>query len=368
MARFKSPSGKRAPAASVAPPPAPSSSAEVSLPGSHQAGARDPQKADWHATQDVDPQKAQKAPNPKGAGLQKTAKRASVDPQNAKATPSVDPQTTAKKQDAVAQATPELQGKQKTPSLQNPQPPQKTAPAERTLKAPKAPKTPRAAKAPKAPVARNPVSAPTPPAPRESKPAETPLRILMVASEAQPFSKTGGLADVSSALSRALGLLGHDVTLFTPRYRGVPPGQHRGNVRALVGGQWYEAELQEVPLGPGARAMLVDCAALYDRAGIYSEHRWDYPDNATRFAFLSIAALEWAASQPQKPDVLHGHDWQAGLLPVYARETPSVFTIHNIAYQGTSRRHGCRDSVCAGTISTSMASSSGIASACSRRA
>ena len=156
----------------------------------------------------------------------------------------------------------------------------------------------------------------------------------MVASEAQPFSKTGGLADVASALSRALGRLGHDVTLVTPRYRGVQPGQRRGSVRAFVAGQWFDAELQEVPLGPGARAMLVDCPPLYDRAGIYAEHQWDYPDNAMRFAFLAIAALEWAAAQPQKPDVLHAHDWQAGLLPVYARETPSVFTIHNLAYQG----------------------------------
>jgi starch synthase len=156
----------------------------------------------------------------------------------------------------------------------------------------------------------------------------------MVASEAQPFSKTGGLADVSRALSRALGRLGHDVTLFTPRYRGVQRGEPRGNVRAFVADQWYDAELQEVPLGPGARAMLVDCGPLYNRGGIYSEHRWDYPDNAARFAFLSIAASEWMASQAQKPDVLHGHDWQAGLLPVYARKTPSVFTIHNIAYQG----------------------------------
>jgi starch synthase len=188
---------------------------------------------------------------------------------------------------------------------------------------------------PKPVTARKTVSATkTPRETRVAKPAETPLRILMVSSEAQPFSKTGGLADVSSALSRALGRLGHDVTLFTPRYRGVQPGQRRGNVRAFIADRWYDAELQEVPLGPGARAMLVDCGPLYDRGGIYSEQRWDYPDNAARFAFLSIAAIEWAASQPQKPDVLHGHDWQAGLLPVYARETPSVFTIHNIAYQG----------------------------------
>ena len=182
---------------------------------------------------------------------------------------------------------------------------------------------------------------------REGGPA---LRILMVSSEAQPFSKTGGLADVATSLSRALGRLGHEVTLFTPRYRGVEAGRRLETIRAFVAGHWLEAELQEVALGRGARAILVDSPALYDRAGIYTEQNADYPDNAVRFAFLSIAALEWAALQQKPPSVLHGHDWQAGLLPVYARrvgpeavrsaqpmvlgQLPAVFTIHNLAYQG----------------------------------
>ena len=168
----------------------------------------------------------------------------------------------------------------------------------------------------------------------------------MVASEAQPFSKTGGLADVAGSLTRALGGLGHDVTLVTPRYRGVPGGQSRGTVRASVAGHWFEAAMLETPLGDNARAVLVDCPPLYDRGGIYAEQHRDFDDNPIRFAFLSIAALEWASSQATPPTVIHGHDWQAGLLPVYARThfsrlwsagdglPPSVFTIHNIAYQG----------------------------------
>jgi starch synthase len=171
----------------------------------------------------------------------------------------------------------------------------------------------------------------------------------MVSSEATPFSKTGGLADVSNALARALGALGHEVTLFTPRYRGVAEGERRDPIRAYVAGEWYEAVLHDVALGPGARAMLVDCPALYDRAGIYAEQHSDYPDNPVRFAFLAIVALEWAAAQAQPPSVLHAHDWQSGLLPVYARrfgpeavqgapivlgDVPTVFTIHNLAYQG----------------------------------
>ena len=174
----------------------------------------------------------------------------------------------------------------------------------------------------------------------------------MVASEAHPFSKTGGLADVSTSLARALGRLGHQVAVFTPRYRGAAPGLE-GNgqtVRAYVAEHWFEAQLIEVPIGPGARAMLVDCPPLYDRAGLYTENNVDYMDNPTRFAFLSIVALEWAAASPMPPAVFHAHDWQAGLLPVYARrfgpeavradtaivlgDAPSVFTIHNLAYQG----------------------------------
>jgi starch synthase len=159
----------------------------------------------------------------------------------------------------------------------------------------------------------------------------------MIASEAAPYSKTGGLADVSTALSRALGRLGHDVTLVTPRYRGIIAGERRYSVRAFVGSQWLDADLYEETLGPGARILFVDCPPLYDRAGLYLEQQTDYPDNPARFGFLSIAALEWAAMQPEPPMIIHAHDWQAGLAPIYARRfggIPVVFTIHNIAYQG----------------------------------
>ena len=111
------------------------------------------------------------------------------------------------------------------------------------------------------------------------------LRIVMVASEAQPFSKTGGLADVTTSLSRALGRLGQEVTVFTPRYRGVEGGTGTPlRIRGFVSERWFEAHLHEVPIGPGARVMLVDCPPLYDRAGIYNENGVDYADNPTRFA------------------------------------------------------------------------------------
>jgi len=159
----------------------------------------------------------------------------------------------------------------------------------------------------------------------------------MVASEAYPFSKTGGLADVSTALSKALGRLGHEVTLITPRYRGMEAGTLVDRARVHVAGFWFDVSFGEVTLGPGARALFLDCPTLYDRAGIYNEHGTDYEDNAVRFGVLGAAAVDWQARQPVPPHIVHGHDWQAGLVPVYLRRAAgpgTVFTIHNLAYQG----------------------------------
>jgi starch synthase len=165
------------------------------------------------------------------------------------------------------------------------------------------------------------------------------LRVLMVASEAQPFSKTGGLADVVTALSSALGRLGHFVTIVTPRYGHTEAGDRRGTVRAWLANQWFEATLFEASLGTTVRAVLLDCPPLYDRPGLYAEDHADYPDNPLRFAFLSKAALEWASRQPEPFSVVHAHDWQTGLVAMYnARRLPSVFTIHNLAFQGVFDR------------------------------
>ena len=88
--------------------------------------------------------------------------------------------------------------------------------------------------------------------------------------------------------------------------------------------------------------MLLDCPELYDRDGIYYNAQGDFPDNAVRYAFLSAAAIEWASQQSLPFDIIHAHDWQGGLAPAYAgaltvrtvRKVPTVFTIHNLAYQG----------------------------------
>ena len=167
--------------------------------------------------------------------------------------------------------------------------------------------------------------------------------ILMIGSEAVPFAKTGGLADVLGALPPALARLGCDVTLVIPRYQGMTSGAPVEQFSVTVGGFTREATFHEGPLRDGARVVSIACDELYGRDALYGPGGTDYPDNARRFAFLARAALEFAARR-ERPAIVHAHDWQAGLVPVYLKSlyaahpvlagTPTVFTIHNLAYQG----------------------------------
>jgi starch synthase len=169
------------------------------------------------------------------------------------------------------------------------------------------------------------------------------VSILMVGSEALPFSKTGGLADVLGALPLALGRLGHRVTLVIPKYRDTQAYGSTLTIRVPPDiGQ--ETRLFDQPLADGVRAILVDRPELYGRESIYGAGE-GYPDNPRRFGFLCRAALEYAIQGPDRFDVVHAHDWQAGLAPVYLRaryaaeprvsSMAAVFTIHNLAYQGS---------------------------------
>jgi starch synthase len=168
--------------------------------------------------------------------------------------------------------------------------------------------------------------------------------ILVITPEATPFAKTGGLADVAGALPLALGRLGHRVTVILPRYRGVPAGTHIGKASVTLGPDRLTATFGEHGVAERLRVVVVGCPELYDRDGLYGAGGEDYGDNARRFAFLSRAALEFIVLTGKRPDVVHGHDWQAGLAPVYAKalaarhpvlaSLPVVFTIHNLSYQG----------------------------------
>jgi starch synthase len=174
------------------------------------------------------------------------------------------------------------------------------------------------------------------------------MHILHVASEVAPYSKTGGLADVLGALPRALAALGHEVTVVTPRYRSVDP-ERFGLARRLrglatpLGGDTVPVGIYEGQASstPRVRVFLVDHKPSFDRDGLYGDAGGDYADNARRFALLGAAALALAAEFGAWPDVVHGHDWQSGPAMLYARRRwsdlrppRSVFTLHNLAFQG----------------------------------
>ena len=169
------------------------------------------------------------------------------------------------------------------------------------------------------------------------------MRILMVASEATPWAKTGGLADVLGALPRALARLGHSVDVVMPRYRGITAGTPTGRLTIALGGRVADAPVFAHE-AEGVRTLFVDQPEYFDRPSLYGEGNRDYDDNPERFAFLARAALDWAGAAAQKYHVVHAHDWQTGLVPVMLATTfrshaalagtPTVFTIHNLAYQG----------------------------------
>lgn len=174
------------------------------------------------------------------------------------------------------------------------------------------------------------------------------MYIVFAASECAPWAKTGGLADVVSALPKTLAKMGHRVSVFLPYYRQVakavpnPPvalpsvtvpfPSYNRFVRILDGGA-----------ADGVQAYFIDCPELFDRESFYATPGGDYPDNAERFGLLSRVTIE-ATKVLGVPDVYHVHDWQTAMLAVMLRSiyyfdpvlrhVPAVLTIHNAGYQG----------------------------------
>ena len=170
------------------------------------------------------------------------------------------------------------------------------------------------------------------------------MRILFVASEGLPFSKTGGLADVVEALPKALVAQGHEVAVLLPRYRGTKAqAVVLPSVTIPLGTRLRFPAIADGGLLHGVRYYFVDDPEYFDRDGIYGESSGDYPDNAERYSELCRAAIE-VAKQVWSPDVIQCHDWQTALLPLLLRtsyandpavkDIPVVFTIHNMGYQG----------------------------------
>jgi starch synthase len=174
-----------------------------------------------------------------------------------------------------------------------------------------------------------------------------PLKVLFVASEVDPFRKTGGLADVAGALPKALERRGIDVRVVMPLYQGIAWHQLDRLDGMVNVPMWWGTARTAVRLGhlPGSQVPIyfLEYNRYFDRPYLYGPPGAAYPDNLERFTFLSRGALEVSKALGFLPDVVHAHDWQAALCPVYLNTiewaqplhaSASVFTIHNMAYQG----------------------------------
>ena len=170
------------------------------------------------------------------------------------------------------------------------------------------------------------------------------MNVIMATPEAFPYAKTGGLADMAGTLAKELSKLKVQMLLFMPFYRTVKerftPEKLDRSFEVEIGGQRISGELYR-----DGNTIFIGCDRFYDRPELYGTPSGDYPDNPQRFIFFSRAVFEAARLLDFKPDIIHCHDWQAGLIPLflkmfYRKNVPffagakSVLTIHNMGYQG----------------------------------
>jgi starch synthase len=172
------------------------------------------------------------------------------------------------------------------------------------------------------------------------------VRILFVTSEVARYAKTGGLADVSAALPKYLLSAGHEVRVVMPLYsrvdlKGASVEPVLRDLDVTIAARTYRVSIVRAQRGTDAPVHLVDCPPLYQRAGLYTQD----PDEHLRFLVLQRAALDLCQRLQWAPDIVHGNDWQCGLIPlalkvryswddrVFAR-TRTLLTIHNLNYQG----------------------------------
>jgi len=173
------------------------------------------------------------------------------------------------------------------------------------------------------------------------------MKILFVASEVYPLIKTGGLADVAGALPFALAALGHDVRIMLPAYPQALDSIEKGGETFSLDDPFRISEMrliEGVMPGSDMKLLMLDCPPLFARAGgpYQRDDGEEWPDNDIRFAALSYAAASLANPDNAvgwQPDIIHANDWQTGLVPAYLefqgnRSVKSVFTIHNLQYQG----------------------------------
>ena len=178
------------------------------------------------------------------------------------------------------------------------------------------------------------------------------MKIVFATPEIVPYSKTGGLADVSGALPVELAALGHEVLVVTPLYKSINRTQFAveptGKTALVpVAGRMEPAELYISSwsgLPAGMKVLLVNNTRYFDRKSLYGDGGVDYPDNGERFAFFSRAVLESIKIHGFHPEIIHGHDWQTGpifphlkrtySIDPFFQSTKGIITIHNLGYQG----------------------------------
>jgi starch synthase len=170
------------------------------------------------------------------------------------------------------------------------------------------------------------------------------LKILHVTSEAVPYSKTGGLADVSFSLPEALAALGHQVSIVTPLYSTVDRVAHdiafTGRViEVTLGGRLERFGVFKALTPEGVSVYLLENHGFFGRPEIYGTRDGAYDDNHLRYGFFSSAAFELISVMGLEPDVIHCHDWQTGLVPLFNKvrhfnHYKTVMTVHNMGYQG----------------------------------
>jgi starch synthase len=186
---------------------------------------------------------------------------------------------------------------------------------------------------------------------------DKPLQILFVTPEAVPFAKTGGLADVAGALPKSLRDLGCEIKLIMPYYRMVKdsglPVQYLGNeIEVPIGYEKLKAEIYQGRLDQDIPVYFIGREEFFDRSHLYGTAKGDYFDNAERFIFFSKAVFLLCQHLGFSPGIIHHHEWQTGLVPAYLKSvyrrdplfsrTATLFTIHNIAYQGLFKKEKFR--------------------------
>ncbi|MFH1888656.1 MAG: glycogen synthase GlgA [Candidatus Omnitrophota bacterium] len=162
------------------------------------------------------------------------------------------------------------------------------------------------------------------------------MKIAICASEVVPFAKTGGLADVAGALPLELESLGQEAIIVMPRYKSIQEPKFKL--------QRLKADISYTVTGKNTMVYFIENDGYYNRDGLYGDKAGDHKDNLDRFSYYSRRTLELLKEIGFKADIIHCHDWQSALIPVYLKtiykddifykDTRCLFTIHNIGYQG----------------------------------